>query len=77
MFDINKLDPESRAFYNSLPQIARDAIEKSAKSGVRFENVDDLRDYYYNYIVDCKSPKKKASTKQSEEKGSRKRKKSL
>jgi len=28
-------------------------------------------------IVDCKSPKKKASTKQSEEKGSRKRKKSL
>ncbi|NLM62203.1 MAG: hypothetical protein GX193_09050 [Clostridiales bacterium] len=50
MFDINKLDPESRAFYNSLPQIARDAIEKSAKSGVRFENVDDLRDYYYNYI---------------------------
>ena len=50
MFDINKLDPESRAFYNSLPQIARDAIEKSAKSGVRFENVDDLRDYYSNYI---------------------------
>jgi len=50
MFDINKLDPESRAFYNSLPQIARDAIEKSAKSGVRFENVDDLRDYYYNYM---------------------------
>ncbi|MGI6577622.1 MAG: hypothetical protein ACOX1Q_06220 [Eubacteriales bacterium] len=47
MFDIEKLDPKAKRFYNSLPQIARDAIQKS---GARFENIDDLRDYYFNYI---------------------------
>lgn len=50
MFDIDKLDQQSKEFYCSLPQIARDAIAKSAKNGVRFENVDDLRDYYFNFI---------------------------
>lgn len=47
MFDINKLDEEARSFYYGLPQIARDAIQKS---GARFTNLHDLQDYYYNYM---------------------------
>lgn len=47
MFDINKLDRESRDFYYELPQIARDAIQKS---GARFTELRDLQDYYYSYV---------------------------
>jgi len=47
MFDINKLDEEARRFYDEIPQIARDAMQKS---GARFTNLHDLQDYYYNYV---------------------------
>lgn len=47
MFDINKLDDESRRFYDEIPQIARDAMQKS---GARFTNLRDLQDYYYDYV---------------------------
>lgn len=47
MFDIHALDQESQDFYYSLPQIARDAFQKS---GARFTGLRDLQDYYYDYV---------------------------